>query len=303
MDPKSGFHFWVRCFNDPRGSRAHPVPVSPRRRHSRRPWLCRHVRPGDLRQARSARDHGPGLHQPPPRRLHERRAPRQPFPRHARRRARRLQEHARRLSARSRRLSGLSHRGRHGARQGCLRHRAGLHGEPGGAGPEGVFRRPPALGRAPVPQVPLRGGLCPCRPDGRGVRSEAGQGAAQGSLRRRGRPPAAGRLRGHPASRGLAVGYASRGPHGLPAGTPLRHRPARLGTVALPRSAARTRDRFLVVRGKGAKERLVPLTEAAQDAARAYLALWRSRRRRPAPGCSRPTARAATSPGRPSPAT
>ncbi|NBJ10456.1 site-specific tyrosine recombinase XerD [Microvirga arsenatis] len=43
--------------------------------------------------------------------------------------------------------------------------------------------------------------------------------------------------------------------------------------VALPRSAARTRDRFLVVRGKGAKERLVPLTDAARDAARAYLAL------------------------------
>jgi integrase/recombinase XerD len=43
--------------------------------------------------------------------------------------------------------------------------------------------------------------------------------------------------------------------------------------IALPRSAARTRDRFLVVRGKGAKERLVPLTDAARDAARAYLAL------------------------------
>jgi len=43
--------------------------------------------------------------------------------------------------------------------------------------------------------------------------------------------------------------------------------------IALPRSAAKTRDRFLVVRGKGAKERLVPLTDAAQDAARAYLAL------------------------------
>ncbi|MBB4040602.1 integrase/recombinase XerD [Microvirga flocculans] len=43
--------------------------------------------------------------------------------------------------------------------------------------------------------------------------------------------------------------------------------------VALPRSAARTRDRFLVVRGKGAKERLVPLTEAAREAARAYLAM------------------------------
>jgi integrase/recombinase XerD len=43
--------------------------------------------------------------------------------------------------------------------------------------------------------------------------------------------------------------------------------------VALPRSAARTRDRFLVVRGKGAKERLVPLTDAARDTARAYLAV------------------------------
>ncbi|MBF9232788.1 site-specific tyrosine recombinase XerD [Microvirga alba] len=43
--------------------------------------------------------------------------------------------------------------------------------------------------------------------------------------------------------------------------------------IALPRSAAKTRDRFLVVRGKGAKERLVPLTDAAREAARAYLAL------------------------------
>src|SRR4051794_11597513 len=31
--------------------------------------------------------------------------------------------------------------------------------------------------------------------------------------------------------------------------------------IALPRSAAKTRERFLVVRGKGAKERLVPLTD------------------------------------------
>ncbi|MGO4572249.1 site-specific tyrosine recombinase XerD [Microvirga sp. 2TAF3] len=43
--------------------------------------------------------------------------------------------------------------------------------------------------------------------------------------------------------------------------------------IALPRGAAKTRERFLVVRGKGAKERLVPLTEAAREAARAYLAL------------------------------
>jgi integrase/recombinase XerD len=42
--------------------------------------------------------------------------------------------------------------------------------------------------------------------------------------------------------------------------------------VALPKSAARTRESLIVVRGKGAKERLVPLTNAAKDAARAYLA-------------------------------
>jgi integrase/recombinase XerD len=41
--------------------------------------------------------------------------------------------------------------------------------------------------------------------------------------------------------------------------------------IALPRSAAKTRERFLVVRGKGAKERLVPLTEVAREAARAWL--------------------------------
>ena len=43
--------------------------------------------------------------------------------------------------------------------------------------------------------------------------------------------------------------------------------------IALPRAAAKSRERFLIVRGKGAKERLVPLTEAARGAARAYLAL------------------------------
>ncbi|HZB38471.1 MAG TPA: site-specific tyrosine recombinase XerD [Beijerinckiaceae bacterium] len=43
--------------------------------------------------------------------------------------------------------------------------------------------------------------------------------------------------------------------------------------VALPRSAAKTKERFLIVRGKGGRERLVPLTEAAREAARAYGAL------------------------------
>ncbi|NNM71374.1 site-specific tyrosine recombinase XerD [Enterovirga aerilata] len=47
--------------------------------------------------------------------------------------------------------------------------------------------------------------------------------------------------------------------------------------VSLPAAAARARERFLIVRGKGAKERLVPLTEAALDAARDYLALLEGR--------------------------
>ncbi|WP_372424130.1 tyrosine recombinase [Salinarimonas chemoclinalis] len=42
--------------------------------------------------------------------------------------------------------------------------------------------------------------------------------------------------------------------------------------VALPRAAARTRERALVIRGKGGKERLVPVTEPARAAAQDYLA-------------------------------
>ncbi|AWI89308.1 recombinase XerD [Methylobacterium sp. DM1] len=42
--------------------------------------------------------------------------------------------------------------------------------------------------------------------------------------------------------------------------------------VALPRSAAATRERYLVVKGKGGRERLVPLTDLARDAMRAHIA-------------------------------
>jgi integrase/recombinase XerD len=45
--------------------------------------------------------------------------------------------------------------------------------------------------------------------------------------------------------------------------------------IALPLSAATTRDRFLVVRGKGGKDRLVPLNEAARAAATAHLDMLR----------------------------
>jgi integrase/recombinase XerD len=53
--------------------------------------------------------------------------------------------------------------------------------------------------------------------------------------------------------------------------------------MPLPKAAARTRERFLVVRGKGRKERLVPLTEAARTAARAYLALLEKQGRASSP--------------------
>lgn len=45
--------------------------------------------------------------------------------------------------------------------------------------------------------------------------------------------------------------------------------------IALPLSAATTRERFLVVRGKGDKDRLVPLNDAARSAALDYLAALR----------------------------
>jgi integrase/recombinase XerD len=53
--------------------------------------------------------------------------------------------------------------------------------------------------------------------------------------------------------------------------------------MALPKSAAKTRDRFLVVRGKGAKERLVPLTAAAKEAASTYLALLEEQKKATSP--------------------
>ena len=61
---------------------------------------------------------------------------------------------------------------------------------------------------------------------------------------------------------------------------------------------------MLVVRGKGDKERLVPFNDSAKRAMADYLALpdaGRNARRRN--GCSRHSARAATSPANISPAT
>ena len=64
--------------------------------------------------------------------------------------------------------------------------------------------------------------------------------------------------------------------------------------VALPASAAERNARMLIVRGKGNKERLVPLNEAAKTAMREYLALLSGGRPRPEDrnGCSLRSARA-----------
>ena len=47
--------------------------------------------------------------------------------------------------------------------------------------------------------------------------------------------------------------------------------------MALPRSAARRDARMIVVRGKGDKERLVPLNEASRQAMADYLAARKRR--------------------------
>ena len=65
--------------------------------------------------------------------------------------------------------------------------------------------------------------------------------------------------------------------------------------VALPESAARRDQRMLVVRGKGGRERLVPLNDAAKRAMSDYLALRAEANERSTSrnGCSRRSARAA----------
>jgi integrase/recombinase XerD len=51
--------------------------------------------------------------------------------------------------------------------------------------------------------------------------------------------------------------------------------------VGLPRTAALSRERFLMVRGKGDKERLVPLTDAARKAAKVHLELIATEKEKP----------------------
>jgi integrase len=60
--------------------------------------------------------------------------------------------------------------------------------------------------------------------------------------------------------------------------------------VALPLTAATTRDRFLIIRGKGGRERLVPLSEPSRQAMADYLAAVRAAGRAPQGRDGRPMA-------------
>ena len=278
---------------------------------SRRPWLCRRCCAGDPSSSPSPREiivAGPQTTVPSPpaaHRLHERRAPRQPFPRHARRRARRLQEHARRLSARPRRLSGLSDA--RPARRPTRPTSATVRGFMASLEERGLKASSAARRLSAVRQFHkflYVEGYAPADPTA----------AVSAPKRGRALPKV---LSVAEVDRLLQVAYEgiqhpeaapaeqpARGPHGLPAGTPLRHRPARLGT----RRAAAQRRQDPRPLSRGARQGRQGAAGARSPRRRGtrrgpISRCWRSRRRRPAPGCSRPTARAATSPGRPSPAT
>jgi integrase/recombinase XerD len=81
-------------------------------------------------------------------------------------------------------------------------------------------------------------------------------------------------LRGRQVRSGsAAAGAAARGAARLSRRTSLRHGLRVSELVALPASAARRDARVIVVRGKGNKERLVPLNDAAKRAMAEYLAL------------------------------
>jgi integrase/recombinase XerD len=54
--------------------------------------------------------------------------------------------------------------------------------------------------------------------------------------------------------------------------------------VSLPRSAARSRDPLLMIKGKGGRERLVPLSVPAKETIAAYRALYETRPKRGAEG-------------------
>ena len=144
----------------------------------------------------------------------------------------------------------------------------GFIGEPRGAGPQGELRRTPALGRAAVPQVPLRGGLRACRSDGRRRGAEALPGAAEGAV---------GWKRSIVSSAAAHESAARPTPRRGSAFAPARMAcllellyATGLRVSELDRAAGQRRQDARAVpgvRGKGAKVRLVPLTEAAPDSA------------------------------------
>ena len=127
-----------------------------------------------------------------------------------------------------------------------------------------------AVGAAPVLQVPLCGRAARRRPDRHARQPAQGPLAAEDHERGRDRPPA------RPRRRGGAI----RGARGQAACRCRLHALVELlyatglrvsELVSLPVSVALRDDRFFVVRGKGNKERMVPLSEKARLAMRAWL--------------------------------
>ena len=196
-------------------------------------------------------------------------------PRHAGGRARRRRQHARRLPPRPRRFRRASARtpaehiadadDRRPARLSRPPRRARLQGRVGGAA---------AVGGPPALSFSLRR---------RQARRRSGRGARRAQARPQ-RCPRCCRIaevdellaqardacRGPEAAAGAA---AARGAAALPAGSLYATGLRVSELVALPASAARRDQRMLVVRGKGGKERLVPLNQAAKRAMSDYLAL------------------------------
>ena len=158
--------------------------------------------------------------------------------------------------------------GRHAGRDRRLHARAVRDGA--GAG----FARAPAVRHPPAVQVPGRRRGDRGGPGAGSCRSQAGPSAAQDALGRRGRPP----------DRGGAP------PHARPPRGRDRVRALRLHAlietlyatglrvtelVTLPRSVLTGDGRVLTVKGKGGRERIVPLTPAARAALDRYLNVGR----------------------------
>ena len=128
-----------------------------------------------------------------------------------------------------------------------------------------------ALGAAAVLQVPLRRRAAPRRPDRHARQPAQGPLAAEDHERGRDRPAARPRRRGSRTRRRRRRRAMPRGACMRWSSCSMRPACASPNWSSLPVTVALRDDRFFVVRGKGDKERMVPLSEKAREAMRAWL--------------------------------